>query len=269
MMPIRRLLIAVTSMVTLFVLAALLATTFAARAPPQKIIQIKMAQAQKVEQSEREHIKGKGRIDETDFDRVDILNGSTTISPDRTRSTFYVSYTATSRMSTDEGMIGQTPTPEPSATSIDEGYIGPIETSTSEAPLPTPQTPSSQFPILALSYSGDGGPKHCRGDLLQKMHFPPPASTYKNGTCIDLPAMASCGVFFAGKDDNCEAQLFNMNGCMNTTETFVNTVVFMPEERAVGALWRSMYVRCGIDAPEAAILDPDLLSGLLQKPEAG
>lgn len=81
--------------------------------------------------------------------------------------------------------------------------------------------------------------------------------------------MARCGVFFAGKDDHCEAQLFNAAQCLNTTQTYVNTVVFMPEERTVGAYWRSMWVRCGVEAPDAKLLDPSLLSGLLKKPGNG
>lgn len=46
----------------------------------------------------------------------------------------------------------------------------------------------------------------------------------------------------------------------------MNTVVFMPEERAVGALWRSMFVRCGVEAKEVGMLDPAILGGLLKKP---
>jgi hypothetical protein len=76
-------------------------------------------------------------------------------------------------------------------------------------------------------------------------------------------------VFYASKGDNCEAQLFNMAGCMNTTQSFVNTVVFMPEERPVGAYWNSMWVKCGVDAPEAGLIDPSMLGGLLVKPGGG
>ena len=60
-----------------------------------------------------------------------------------------------------------------------------------------------------------------------------------------------------------------MQNCFNTTSTYVNTVVFMPEERTVGAKWMSMYVKCGVDAPEVGPLDPALLSGLLKKPGGG
>ncbi|KAF9697584.1 hypothetical protein EKO04_004421 [Ascochyta lentis] len=124
------------------------------------------------------------------------------------------------------------------------------------------QTPPSSVntPILALSYAGSGGPKHCRGGLLQKMAFERPAAQW-NGTCIDLPSEARCGVFYAEKGDKCEAQLFNEADCHNTSMSYVNTVVFMPEERPVGGIWRSMWVRCGVDVPEVAMLDPGILGG--------
>ena len=101
--------------------------------------------------------------------------------------------------------------------------------------------------------------------MIQKLSIPHPATRWKNGTCVTLPAQANCGVFYAGKDDNCEAQLFNMNACYNTTKTYVNTVVFMPEERVVGAMWRSMFIKCAVDAPEPAMLDPGLLGDFLVK----
>jgi hypothetical protein len=63
--------------------------------------------------------------------------------------------------------------------------------------------------------------------------------------------------------------LFNMAGCYDSPKTYVNTVVFMPEERAVGGIWRSMLVRCGIDVPEIGQLDPSILSGVLRKPGGG
>lgn len=266
----RRTIIIASSVFVLLVLALSLATSLEVRAPPRKLVQISIAQAGKVDQSNHNLIKCKGRINDTGFDRADVLSGTSTVFGIEHSATYFIPIdpTPTSSMDQEDGLIGETPTPPPSPTSADEGYIGPIETST-PAPAATPSPPTSQFPILALSYTGSGGPKHCRGELIQKLSVPPPASDWKNGTCIDLPEMARCGVFFAGKDDNCEAQLFNMAGCMNTTRTYVNTVVFMPEERAVGALWRSMWVRCGVDAPEAALLDPNLLSGLLKKPGGG
>jgi hypothetical protein len=203
-------------------------------------------------------LKGKSQINDTSFDRADILSESSTVSPG-TATPIYINI-GPSATTDNEGYIGQTPT---AASTVDE-YIGPIET---QIPLPTSQpAPVPQSQIFALSYSGSGGPKHCRGELIQKLNIPQPASAWKNGSCVDLPSEARCGVFWAGKNDNCEAELFTMPKCFNTTSTYVNTVVFMPEERTVGAKWMSMYVKCGVDAPEAGPLDPALLGGLLKKP---
>jgi hypothetical protein len=268
----RRLIILASSVLLLFVLALSLATSIEVRAPPHKIIQISLAQEAKVGQSDRE-ITAKGRINDTDFDRADILNGTMTISrhPETIHISLDASRTPIPTASIDgEGMIGETKTSQPVQTSNDEGFIG--QPSSSITPSPTlapPPPPALQVPILALSYAGSGGPKHCRGDLLQKLSLPPPPTTNTTGTCIDLPSAARCGVFFAGKEAACEADLFNMEGCVNTTSSYVNTVVFMPEERTVGAYWRSMMVRCGVEAPEASLLDPSLLSGLLKPPGTG
>ncbi|KAH7127197.1 hypothetical protein B0J11DRAFT_527440 [Dendryphion nanum] len=265
-----RIVVIATSIFVLLILAISLATSLEVRAPPPKIVQIQIAQAAKIGQSDHE-IQAKGRINDTDFDRADILSGISTVSPGHP-STVYVSLAPTTKTTTDDqGMIGVTPTPKPSPSSADEGWIG-SRPPASQKPIPSPQpmpVPGPQVPILALSYSGAGGPKHCRGELVQKLAVPRPAAAWKNGTCVDLPTMARCGVFYAGKDDNCEAQLFNTESCHNNTETFVNTVVFMPEERTVGAYWKSMWIRCGIDAPDAKLLDPSLLSGLLKKPPGG
>lgn len=253
----RRLILLLTATFLLLLVAMLLATAIEIRAPPPKMMAVTLAQAAKYGESERE-IAAKALLNGTGFDRGDILNG-TTIAP--------AVYTSTMTRS-DEGMIGdqETPAPTPSA---DEGYIEPEPTSRPAA-RPTPQ-PDTQIPILALSYSSSGGPKHCRGSLLQKMSFARPAAQWKNGSCINLPNDARCGVFYSEKGDNCEAQLFNEADCYNTTMTYVNTVVFMPEERPVGALWRSMFVKCGVDVPEAKMLDPAVLGGALgpKKPPVG
>ncbi|KAF2117092.1 hypothetical protein BDV96DRAFT_644525 [Lophiotrema nucula] len=230
------------------------------------MVQIVKAQAAKFEQSHRGAEGAGGKINGTDFHRGDIIDGSSTLSNGPAQT---IALTAepkpTNPTTMPEGFIGAIPTSSP--TTNDEGYIGPMETPQSSA-IPVPPT-GPQFPIFALSYDGSGGPKHCRGELVQKLNLPPPASAWKNGTCIDLPKMARCGVFFAGKDDHCEAQLFNMESCLNTTQSFVNTVVFMPEERTVGAYWRSMYVKCGVEAPVAGLLDPSVLGDLLVKPGGG
>ncbi|KAF1359277.1 hypothetical protein EJ07DRAFT_121456 [Lizonia empirigonia] len=244
----------------LLLVAVLLATAIEIRAPPPKMMAVKLAQAAKYGESERD-FAAKVLLNGTDFDRGDVLNG-TAVAP--------AAYTPTITM-TDEGMIGAQETPAQSLNISDEGYIKPDPTSLPAA-KPTPQPPQTvQIPILALSYSGSGGPKHCRGSLLQKMSFARPAVQWKSGSCINLPSDARCGVFYSEKGDNCEAQLFNEAHCYNTTMSYVNTAVFMPEERPVGALWRSMFVKCGVDVPEAAMIDPSILGGALgpKKPPVG
>ncbi|RMZ68758.1 sulfate permease ii [Pyrenophora seminiperda CCB06] len=207
-------------------------------------------------------IKHKGLLNGTDFDRADMLNGTKVI-PGVTLAT-------SSTMDSAEGMIGSTPEPKSSAGWADEGILGPKPTpKPSVKPIPRPR-PNPQIPIVALTYAGAGGPKHCRGELLAKTFFPRPIEKWKNGTCINLPSEARCGVFFSSKGDNCEAALFNTADCYNTTQSYVNTVVFMPEERAVGALWSSMWVRCAVEVPEAKMLDPAILGGALKpKPKPG
>ncbi|KAF1925945.1 uncharacterized protein M421DRAFT_94326 [Didymella exigua CBS 183.55] len=245
----RRLVLLLTATFLLLLVAMLLATAIEIRAPPPKMMAVSLAQAAKYGESERE-IAAKALLNGTDFNRDNISNG-TTVAP--------AIYTPTMTQ-TDEGLIGAQETRAPTS-SADEGYIEPEPTSRPVA-QPTPQ-PDAQIPILALSYSGSGGPKHCRGSLLQKMSFERPAAQWKTGSCINLPSDARCGVFYSEKGDNCEAQLFNEADCHNTTMTYVNTVVFMPEERPVGALWRSMFVKCGVKVPEAQMLDPTILGGAL------
>jgi hypothetical protein len=262
----RRYIIIASSVALILIIAISLGTSMEIRAPSNKLIQISMAQAAKLEEIDTERKAG-ARVNGTGFDRVDIYSGTSTVK-DGVTETYIISRTPTPTITTNEGMIGETKTPAPTPTE-DAGYIGPIESESPAVPTRKPATSPPQFPILALSYSGAGGPKHCRGELLQKLTLPPPASSWRNGTCVDLPADARCGVFIAGKDDNCEAQLFTTPNCYNTSMTYVNTVVFMPEERVVGAIWRSFYVRCGIDAPEAGLIDPSILNGLLKKPGGG
>ena len=84
-----------------------------------------------------------------------------------------------------------------------------------------------------------------------------------------FPVKLTAVSFFADKGDNCEAHLFNMPDCFNSSRTYVNTVVFMPEERPVGGVWNSMLVRCGVDVPPPKILDPSILGDALKKPGGG
>ncbi|KAF2186517.1 hypothetical protein K469DRAFT_663447 [Zopfia rhizophila CBS 207.26] len=207
--------------------------------------------------SQKDTLKVPGREDEPPYNSTENLNDT------QLQSQGYTVPDATS--SIDAGLIGATPT----GSQVDEGYIGPIETSASIVLRPTPQPPplpppqAPTLPIMAASYTGSGGPKHCRGTVISTIELPPPASSHREGACFDLPVMARCGIFIANKDDNCEAQLFNAEGCLNTSTTFLNTVVFMPEERVVGAYWKSMWLRCGVEAPDASLLDPGILKGLL------
>jgi hypothetical protein len=265
----RRIAIVASSVFLILVIALSLVTAIEVRAPPTKIIQVKVAQAAKIGESERV-IAAKARVNGTGFDRVDIFSG-TSIVPGSSLVPGTHAPTPSPITATDEGMIGVTPTPKTSADWHDEGEIGPIATSSAKpvpAPRPPPTTP--QLPIVAISYAGSGGPKHCRGRVIQQMRFPRPLEQWKNGTCVNLPSEARCGQFISSKGDNCEAQLFNMRDCYNTSKTYVNTVVFMPEERPVGALWSSMWVKCGVEVPEAKMLDPALLGGALKpKPKPG
>ncbi|CAI6331837.1 unnamed protein product [Periconia digitata] len=265
----RRYLIIGSSVTLILVIAISLGVSLEAGAPPRKMVQISIAQAAKLGEAGVEAQKAGGKINGTDFDRADVLNGTSTVGLQEHGSTLYISQFTAVPTASNEGLIGATPTPHPSQ-SGDDGYIGPKESSI-PTPVPAPAPPPvPQVPILALSYAGSGGPKHCRGSLLQKLEVPQPASDWKNGTCVDLPGEAQCGVFFGGKDAGCEAQLFNAPACLNNTRTYVNTVVFMPEERPIGAKWRSMFVKCGVDAPEAGLIDPSVLGGLIKtKPKPG
>jgi hypothetical protein len=272
----QRIVIVASSVALILIIALSLATAFEVRAPPAKLIQVTLAQAARIGDSDRP-IGSKAKLNGSDFDRVDVYSGSSVLSGISLS-------TPPAIMRTEEGMLGATPTPRPatstssaavSSASWDaEGVIGPISTpSPKPAPAPAPRPPPQpQLPIVALSYSGAGGPKHCRGRVIQQMRFPPPIAQWKNGTCVNLPSEARCGIFVSAKGDNCEAQLFNIADCYNTTSSYVNTVVFMPEERPVGALWKSMYVKCGVEVPEAKMLDPSMLGNALKpkpKPAGG
>lgn len=253
----RRIILIASSVSLILFIALSLATAFEVRAPHTRFVQVTVAQAARVG-GDVGVVAAKALLNGTGFDCSDMWRGTSIVSdltPLPTRTT-----------ETQEGIIGLTQTPRASKSWSEEGVLGPKPTPTPSV-IAAPQPPSStHIPILALTYSGSGGPKHYRGNLIEKTFFPPPLEAWKNGTCINLRSEARCGVFFASKGDNCEAQLFNVADCYNITRTYINTVVFMPEERAVGALWSSMYVRCGIEVPEAKMLDPSILGGALKKP---
>jgi hypothetical protein len=268
----RHIILVASSAFLLLFIAISLATAIQLRGTSPQVIQINSAQEARLG-GDGDVVAAKAHINGTDFDRGDVFNGSTIISGVTLASTIITkTLVSTTMTDTQDGLIGFTPEPQESAHWSAEGVLGPkITPRPSRTPVPAPKPPSltPQLPILALTYAGAGGPKHCRGRLLQKTYFPPPLEKWKNGTCITLPSDARCGIFFSNKGDNCEAQLFNEADCYNTTETYINTVVFMPEERPVGALWRSMWVRCGVEVPEAKMLDPSILGGALKKPGGG
>lgn len=56
------------------------------------------------------------------------------------------------------------------------------------------------------------------------------------------------------------ARLFAEAGC----RMFVNLVVFVPEERTVGGVWRSMAVQCGVEEPSEESLGQVPFAGLLE-----
>lgn len=271
-MAIPRLIKIIASSITLIAIIAItLATSLEIRAheAPRKLTLISKAQLAKDGklEAQAQAQQAGAAINGSAFDRGDILSGTSTVAADKT-ATWIITGRPTI-MASDEGMIGATATAQPT-TSVGEGFIGNTAGTSKPTPSARPRPPPApQVPIVAMSYAGDGGPKHCRGQLLQKLNLPRPAKSWLNGTCVDLPAHARCGVFYSAKGDNCEAQLFTMADCYNTTETYVNTVVFMPEERPVGAMWKSMFIRCGLDVPEPALIDPSILGGALKKPGGG
>jgi hypothetical protein len=268
----RRIKIVVSSIILIEVIAISLATSLEIRAQraPRRLVQISKAQLMKdgklEAQVQAQAQQAGAAINGSAFDRGDIIGGTSIVAAHKT--TTWAVMGRPTMIASDEGMIGVTANAQPTA-SVDEGFIGDTTGSATPTPSARPQPPPPQVPIVAMSYAGDGGPKHCRGQLLQKLNLPRPASSWLNGTCIDLPDHARCGVFYSAKGDNCEAQLFTIDGCHNTKETYVNTVVFMPEERPVGAMWKSMFIRCGLDVPEPALIDPSILGGMLKKPGGG
>jgi len=87
------------------------------------------------------------------------------------------------------------------------------------------------------------------------------ANTASSEKCFDMPVgrPVGCGVFVANKRDGCQARLFSEPKC----RIYANTVVFLPEERVVGGLWRSLGVRCGIPEPDPESLGVPPLQGVL------
>jgi hypothetical protein len=71
----------------------------------------------------------------------------------------------------------------------------------------------------------------------------------------------------ANKPDGCEAQLFVDVGCK--FQNYMNTAVFMDEDRTVGGVWRSMSIECGLPIPDPSTLGQapfqDLMRGSIIK----
>lgn len=118
------------------------------------------------------------------------------------------------------------------------------------------------LPIRATIFRGVPGPKACRGGAMTALDFGAgTALQHTDERCYDLPDTAGCGNFVANKADGCEARLFAERGC----RMFVNLAVYQPDDRAVGGLWRSMAVRCGVPEPDPATLGAPPLAGMWSK----
>ncbi|KAK4145644.1 uncharacterized protein C8A04DRAFT_10471 [Dichotomopilus funicola] len=137
------------------------------------------------------------------------------------------------------------------------------------------------IPITATLFSGVPGPSACRGHVILHLALGSlttggsspdgggqgEATAPQAETCYDLSGTSSssggggagCGVFTASKEAGCEARLFAEPRC----RVYVNTAVFIQEERAVGGRWRSLGVRCGVPAPDEASLGKPPLAGLM------
>jgi len=120
---------------------------------------------------------------------------------------------------------------------------------------PTSNTTETNLSISATIFTGTPGPYHCRGHVMLKLNISPPSITdgapsRTAAQCFDMPSPAGCANFVANKADGCEARLFAESGC----RMYMNTAVFIPEDRAVGGLWRSLSVQCGIPAPDPETL---------------
>lgn len=127
---------------------------------------------------------------------------------------------------------------------------------------PDLNTTETDLEITATIFTGPPGPKKCRGRAMESLSLPKPdgLGLRTGAKCYNLPAVAGCGNFMAGKNDGCEARLFAELACVS----YVNTAVFMSEERAVGGMWRSLSVECGIPAPDPASLGAPPLQDMMK-----
>ncbi|KAI6091682.1 hypothetical protein F4821DRAFT_189506 [Hypoxylon rubiginosum] len=146
----------------------------------------------------------------------------------------------------EEAMIEQIVSSEvPQATSIPEisGIpqvdVDPPFSNTQEG---SPQPTESVVPISVLLFAGSPGPKDCRGNVMVNIQLPKPGSQHSIPKCYNVPGISQCGTFVGNMDDGCQARLFNEPNCL----TFANLAVFTPEQRAVGGVFRSIEITCGI-----------------------
>ena len=107
---------------------------------------------------------------------------------------------------------------------------------------------SAESHIRVTIFDSDPGPKKCRGNAIVNMELPPSNGRETSPQCYNIPGVAGCGNFVASKGDGCEAKLFSEANC----NMYVNTAVFIPEDRAVGGQWRSMSLQCGRAPPDPA-----------------
>ena len=128
---------------------------------------------------------------------------------------------------------------------------------------PSNNDTETNLPIVATIFGGVPGPKKCRGSPMAAINLPPPQGLglTTQAHCYNLPGVAGCGNFVANKADGCEARLFAEPAC----RSYVNTVVFIPEDRAVGGSWRSISVQCGVPAPDPDSLGAPPLADMIMK----
>ncbi|KAK3942631.1 hypothetical protein QBC46DRAFT_283556 [Diplogelasinospora grovesii] len=121
--------------------------------------------------------------------------------------------------------------------------------------------PNLNLAITATIFDSVPGPKSCRGRVMVQLEVPRPDGLGQQ-TCYNMPQPAGCGNFVANKEDGCEAKLFAEPNC----RSYMNTAVFIPDDstRAVGGLWRSMSVQCGIPAPDPETLGAPPLQDMMR-----
>ncbi|KAH8899869.1 hypothetical protein GQ53DRAFT_758018 [Thozetella sp. PMI_491] len=134
---------------------------------------------------------------------------------------------------------------------------------------PAAANTATSLPISATIFAGVPGPKRCRGGVMVKMDLPPPNGVQTVEQCYNLPGVAGCGNFVANKGDGCEVRLFAEPAC----KVYMNTAVFMPEERAVGGQWRSFAIVCGKPPPDPSTLGApplaDMVAQAKKTPKSG